>query len=150
MSRTSRTVVVGLDASPLGESAFFTALDEARGGSVLVIHVIGGFDPLASLEYAAAKNRLDLEPQKQKLEARVSELLGRATPAQPASVERHLAVGQPPVEILRVARTATADLIVVGTHGRTGVGRLVLGSVAERLVREAGCSVLVVREKRWS
>lgn len=48
-------------------------------------------------------------------------------------------------ELIRVARDDQADLIVVGTHGRTGLSRLVLGSVARRVMVHAGCSVLVVR-----
>ena len=48
-------------------------------------------------------------------------------------------------EILRIAREDQADVIVMGTHGRTGVNRLLLGSVAERVVRQAPCPVLTVR-----
>jgi nucleotide-binding universal stress UspA family protein len=53
--------------------------------------------------------------------------------------------GLPADEILRAARRARADLIVMGTHGRTGVSRLFMGSVAERVVRESRCPVLTVR-----
>jgi universal stress protein A len=49
--------------------------------------------------------------------------------------------------ILEATEKLSADLVVVGTHGRTGLGRLVLGSVAEAVVRGARCSVLVVRLK---
>jgi nucleotide-binding universal stress UspA family protein len=53
--------------------------------------------------------------------------------------------GETGPEILRFLREGSFDLLVVGTHGRTGIRHLVLGSVAERLVREAPCRVLVVR-----
>lgn len=53
--------------------------------------------------------------------------------------------GDPAGEIARLAREHGFDLVVVGTHGRRGLKRLVLGSVAERLVREAPCAVLVLR-----
>jgi nucleotide-binding universal stress UspA family protein len=54
-------------------------------------------------------------------------------------------------EIVRIARDHGCDLIVVGTHGRKGLKRFVLGSVAERVVREAHCAVLVVRRpEEWS
>jgi nucleotide-binding universal stress UspA family protein len=53
--------------------------------------------------------------------------------------------GLPADEILRAARRARADLIVMGTHGRTGVSRVFMGSVAERVVRESRCPVLTVR-----
>jgi nucleotide-binding universal stress UspA family protein len=52
--------------------------------------------------------------------------------------------GDPVEEIIRYARRHPIDLIVVGTHGRTGVSRVLLGSVAERVVRAARCPVLVV------
>jgi nucleotide-binding universal stress UspA family protein len=48
-------------------------------------------------------------------------------------------------EILRVAGETASDVIVLGTHGRTGLGRLLLGSVAEQVVRAAPCPVLTVK-----
>ena len=55
------------------------------------------------------------------------------------------AEGLPADEILRAARRARADLIVMGTHGRAGLSRVFMGSVAERVVRESPCAVLTVR-----
>ena len=54
--------------------------------------------------------------------------------------------GDPAAEIVRHARDAGSDLLVVGTHGRTGLPRVVLGSVAERVVRLAPCPVLVIHD----
>lgn len=54
--------------------------------------------------------------------------------------------GAPAAEILRHAREEGCDLLVIGTHGRTGISRLVLGSVAARVARESPCPVLVVRD----
>ena len=56
--------------------------------------------------------------------------------------ERQLAEGDPADEIVRVADEIDADLIVMGTHGRTGLARLLMGSVAEQTVRRAPCPVL--------
>jgi len=53
--------------------------------------------------------------------------------------------GDPAAEIVRYAIDVGIDLIVIGTHGRTGVERLLMGSVAERIMRDAPCSVLVVK-----
>lgn len=63
-------------------------------------------------------------------------------------VESHLLVraGLPPLEIVEAAREIRADLIVISTHGRTGLKHAWLGSVAEQVVRRAPCPVLVVRE----
>ncbi len=56
--------------------------------------------------------------------------------------------GEPATEIVRFARDAGIDLIVMGTHGRTGLERLLMGSVAEKVLRDAHCSVLVVKLPR--
>jgi nucleotide-binding universal stress UspA family protein len=53
--------------------------------------------------------------------------------------------GDPAAEIVRFATDVGIDLIVLGTHGRTGVERLLMGSVAEKVMRDAPCSVLVVK-----
>ncbi len=61
----------------------------------------------------------------------------------------HLTIGDPAREILQVAARLKADLVMVGTHGRTGLKRMIVGSVAEHVVRRASCPVLVVREKDY-
>jgi nucleotide-binding universal stress UspA family protein len=67
-------------------------------------------------------------------------------PSDPAvKIEHRLAEGDPAREILRVARETGCDLIVMGTHGWTGLGRLLMGSVAEQVVRKATCPVLTVK-----
>ena len=61
----------------------------------------------------------------------------------------HLATGEPWREIVQMASNLRAYLVVVGTAGRTGIARMALGSVAEKVVRHAGCPVLVVRPKDY-
>jgi nucleotide-binding universal stress UspA family protein len=60
-------------------------------------------------------------------------------------VQEKVTVGKPAAEILRVARDDGVDLIVMGTHGRTGVRHLLLGSVAEEVMRHAPCPVFTLR-----
>jgi nucleotide-binding universal stress UspA family protein len=60
-------------------------------------------------------------------------------------VHHVLLQGDPAAEIVRFTRDAGINLIVMGTHGRTGVERLLMGSVAEKVMRDAPCSVLVVK-----
>jgi nucleotide-binding universal stress UspA family protein len=60
-------------------------------------------------------------------------------------VEHRLEEGDPVAQILRVADETGCDLIVLGTHGRTGLNRLLMGSVAEKVVRWASCPVLTVK-----
>ena len=65
-----------------------------------------------------------------------------------AKVEKRIEIGDVAKTICRVAEEINADVIVVGSHGRTGLERLFLGSVSEHVVRHAPCPVLVVRERR--
>lgn len=60
-------------------------------------------------------------------------------------VEKMVVSGVPFVEIIRTAKEKNADLIVIGTHGRTGIDHMLFGSTAEKVVRKAGCPVLTVR-----
>ena len=62
-------------------------------------------------------------------------------------VIRSVALGHPFVEIVRYAKDNAIDLIVVGTHGRGAIAHMLLGSVAEKVVRKAPCPVLVVRDE---
>jgi nucleotide-binding universal stress UspA family protein len=67
-------------------------------------------------------------------------------PDEAINVEHVVADGSPAEEIVRVARERHSDLIVMGTHGRTGLSRLLLGSVAEEVMRRAPCPVLTLKE----
>src|SRR6185436_1025184 len=72
--------------------------------------------------------------------------LEQVRPANPDIAVHHAFLeGDPAAEISRYAADAGIDVIVIGTHGRTGEERLKMGSVAERVMREASCSVLVVK-----
>lgn len=69
---------------------------------------------------------------------------GRSCP----EVVTHHDTGDPAEKIVQLAAQVDADLVILGTHGRTGIKRLLIGSVAEKVVRLCGCAVLVVREKK--
>jgi len=76
----------------------------------------------------------------------VHEWRNEAAPA--ASVKEVVRTGSPYHEIVEAADEHHADLIILGTHGRTGLAHLLLGSTAELVVRHADCPVLVVRERK--
>lgn len=77
------------------------------------------------------------------------EQLGQIRPANATVPVSHVFLeGDPAAEIVRHAAAAGADVIVLGTHGRTGADRLLMGSVAERVMRDAPCSVMVVKLPR--
>ncbi len=71
--------------------------------------------------------------------------LGDEIAAKVKTVEKIVVRGMPFVEIIRTARETNADLIVIGTHGRTGMDHVLFGSTAEKVVRKAPCPVLTVR-----
>ena len=78
---------------------------------------------------------------------RILKMLEDVKPADPQVPFTHrLTMGDPAGEIVRIAGEEGAEMIVLGTHGRTGVTRLLMGSVAEAIVRRAPCPVLVYRE----
>jgi nucleotide-binding universal stress UspA family protein len=75
------------------------------------------------------------------MEKWAAEIGGKVTGKVEAMIER----GVPFVEIIRVAKEKNADLIVIGTHGRTGIDHMLFGSTAEKVVRKSPCPVLTVR-----
>jgi nucleotide-binding universal stress UspA family protein len=76
----------------------------------------------------------------------VQQQLERIKPPEPgAPMEHHVEVGDPAPIILQVAQESQCDLIVMGSHGRTGLNRLLMGSVAEQVARKAPCPVLSVK-----
>ena len=76
----------------------------------------------------------------------IRRMIGEIKPPLP-QVQPEVLVGPPATEIVRYAREHGIDLIVVGTHGRGPIRRAFVGSVAERVLREAACPVLIVRRK---
>jgi nucleotide-binding universal stress UspA family protein len=84
----------------------------------------------------------------QRTKDRVEALIAPDAALTPSSIERinvYLTTGNPAHRVAALAQAIDAELIVCGTHGRTGLRRLLLGSVAEEIVRIAPCSVLVIR-----
>src|SRR3954447_666175 len=82
------------------------------------------------------------EASEREMAAFVTETFGADTPT-PPTCEYDLAVGKPPIEILRIARERSCDLIVMSSHGLTGARKLFFGSTTERVLRESTVPVLV-------
>ena len=118
------------------------ALASRGGADLLLVHVYEVPQPAGELLVAA----VDLTgPAAAEAERTMRGWVEEATRLRGAPVRARILAGQPALEVTQAAVEAGCDLVVVGTHGRTGVKRLVLGSVAERIVREARCDVLVAR-----
>jgi nucleotide-binding universal stress UspA family protein len=152
-------IVVATDYSETGELAFDQAMELAAGrpGTELhVLHVLPyGLPALApELDLRAPGSTIPaIDDAAQQLiahvEKRVDDFMA-AHPARPDTMFRavpHLRLDTPALEIAQLATDLEADLVVVGTHGRRAIARLILGSVAEVAVRLSPCPVLVVRPK---
>jgi len=134
------------DFSPGAEAAFAHALETARRehGELILVHILESLVPMRG-----AYTAMELQVRAAVTAAvrqGFDRLRARAKRAGvPAS--EVLAEGWVPEQIAKLARKRHADLIVMGTHGRTGWGKVMLGSVAERVVVLAPCPVLTVRGK---
>jgi nucleotide-binding universal stress UspA family protein len=136
-----RTILHPTDFSERSGYAFQLACALARdyGARLIVLHVA---EPPV-IPYGGVMT--PPPPPRDSWRALEEQLHRIQAPEPTVHVEHRLEEGGPVAEILRVARETTADLIVMGTHGRTGLGRLLMGSVAEQVVRKAPCPVLTVK-----
>jgi nucleotide-binding universal stress UspA family protein len=149
-------VVLGIDfseSSTLALDEAFRIATEQPAAELHVVHVASELGPTLKLELAGDDVRsVDADEAseilKTHVEARAKACKAADLPA-PDKIITQVRVGSAPDQIVRAASELDADLIVVGTHGRTGVRRLLLGSVAENVVRRAGCAVFVVRRKDY-
>jgi nucleotide-binding universal stress UspA family protein len=141
MTTTANVIVVPIDFEKASEKALATAKDLASklGGEVVLVHVYQlpvytypGLEPTLlpgfHTEVAAAAKRA------------VEQAAGQAGVARAVLRE-----GDPAAEILAAAEELGASMIVMGTHGRTGIAHLFLGSVAEKVIQKSPIPVLTVR-----
>jgi nucleotide-binding universal stress UspA family protein len=128
------------DFSTAGQAALemATSLARDRGAKLLIAHVEE--PPMA---YGGGELYYGIEqPNRDDLRRMLAEVL----PTDPAvGYEHRLMVGSPATAIVHLAEKEGVDMIVMPTHGRTGVLRLLMGSVAEEVVRKAKCPVLTVK-----
>lgn len=143
-----KRILAPTDLSPASDATLPMAADLAhRLGAVLtLLHVVTEQELEALTSAHVPPSPIDFVYQD--VEAAVIAEFRRVVPAEvrrSLRVELDVAIGAPAVEILRAAQLKTANMIVMGTHGRTGLARIVMGSVAEQVVRRAPCPVVTVR-----
>jgi nucleotide-binding universal stress UspA family protein len=134
-----RTILFPTDFSEQADNAFPLACALARDhcACLIVLHVYP--PPLGHGEVVARRQTNGFHKQ-------MWNALHRYRPAGPDTcMEHRLAEGDEAAEILRNAEECCCELIVMGTHGRTGLRRLLMGSVAELVMRKARCPVLTVK-----
>ena len=148
MTENITKILVPVDLSPHAERAFGYATGVARrfGAQVTLLHVVE--DPFATgawgpETYVPNAGEL-LREQIAGAERQLTPWKDRPA-AQGLAVTTAVITGRPAQSIIDYAASEGCDLIVMGTHGRTGLSHAVMGSVAERVVRKARCPVLTVR-----
>ncbi len=135
-----RTILHATDFSERSKMAFDLAVSLARdyAARLVLLHVrqpvVGAWGEFGYIPP-------DARETPEVIARRLQELSADAK----VSVERQIAEGDAAEAILHAARETQCDLIVIGTHGRTGLGRLLMGSVAEQVLRKAPCPVLTVK-----
>jgi universal stress protein A len=142
-----KRIVVPMDFSPPAEAALRSAIALAKvtAGTLCLVHVVenpvegGAWSGRAYAVSVEAEHVARVEDAERQLKARLGEL-----PAEFATGS-WVRTGHVAAAIVNFAREMDADLIAMGTNGRRGLGHLILGSVAEHVLRHAPCPVLTVR-----
>jgi len=142
--------LVAIDDTPSADHVLQVAcgLGAALGGAaeLHVLHVIAPPPAIGTVMAPAIVSPTDMvEAGRLVLDRATSNAAGTFQ----GRIVGHLGAGVPWREIMQMASNVGADLVVVGTAGRTGIARVALGSVAEQVVRHAGCPVLVARPKDY-
>jgi len=154
---TIKKILVPVDFSDGAQSALALAATMARtfGASIELLHVWQP-PPLIPLAMVIIPSAPEAEPMPVNMEelarstagAQMKDLATRLHEEGVKEVRSRVGIGNPAHEIVDLAELGHFDLIVMGTHGRTGFAHAVLGSVAEKVVRRAKCPVLTARERR--
>jgi nucleotide-binding universal stress UspA family protein len=142
-----RRILFASDFSKASRKAFTTAVAMAKANraSLTIVHVIVPFAPIVPEQYVDGQTweLIDREARRWS-QQRLRALINRAKMAGVRAAGLILE-GDPAAQTVRAVRSTRADLLVVGTHGRTGLTRFFVGSVASRLVATASCPVVTVR-----
>jgi nucleotide-binding universal stress UspA family protein len=141
-----KRILCPIDFSDASLAALETAAEVARryGAKVALFHAypVPGYTFPDGSFVASSKMLEELTSQANR---HMAEWKAKAEAMGIGHVEAATAIGEPAHEILAFAKAQSADLVVIGTHGRTGLQHALMGSVAERVVRRSLCPVLTVR-----
>lgn len=139
-----RTILHPTDFSAPSRQAFAVACSLARhhNAKIIVMHVL----ERPVMVYTGVMMAPPPPPPSEEERQAAREQLLKIAAADPKIALEHRQVeGDPAAAILEVAQNEQCDMIVMGTHGRTGLERLIMGSVAEKVMRNARCPVLTMR-----
>lgn len=138
-----KTIIVALDSTELSRRVI-QSLDELQiqpATKIILAHVIS--PPESDMETAVDRPHTSEELLYRQIEKQLQSYQAEL----PCESELELVIGEPAVEIVRLAHIYQANLIVIGTRGLTGVKRILEGSVSSQVVTDAPCSVLVVKQE---
>jgi universal stress protein A len=135
-----QTILVPTDFSEIAESALHVAQALARDHHAKIVLMSAPLPPPPVSEvYVPVGDYSGLTEETKR------QLTTQARTVTELTVETRVLVGPPGPSIVEIAKDCRADLIVMGTHGRSGLNRLLLGSVAEYVLRHAPCPVLTIK-----
>lgn len=140
-----KQILVPIDFSECSKKGLRYAIALAREhkAAITLAYVVPGVSMLGEyggIDYASLLKEMRESAERELATVAVDEIRGVV------ASDQAVRAGSPATEIVALAKSLPADLIVVSTHGRTGLKHVLLGSVAERVVQTAPCPVLVVRE----
>lgn len=144
-----RRILFATDFSKASAKAFATAVAMAKTNraTLTILHVVVPFTPFVPEQYINTDAWEQIDTQARRWgRQRLGKLTERAKKAGIRAVGL-LIEGDPAQQIVKAARSSRADVLVVGTHGRTGLAKFFVGSVAGRLVATASCPVMTIRGK---
>jgi nucleotide-binding universal stress UspA family protein len=148
MNKMFYRIVVPTDFSPNAEPAWSLAqrLAAALESELVLTHVLVEPLPWSEASLPGDEKRVVSAEHRQSAGAKLDEMVGAAR-ADGLRARSTLRTGRPHEEIVALTLDERADLVVIGTHGRGGLSRTLLGSVADRVLRLAPCPVLTVRSQ---
>jgi universal stress protein A len=144
-----RRILHATDFSAASKRAFDMAVEFAKQNKaeLLLVHVLVPHVAYSADTYADPEIYIELERSaRRQAQSSIEALVGKLKRAK-VKATAVLLKGTAHGQIVRAAKNRRADMIVIGTHGRTGISKLLMGSVAGRVIAEASCPVLTVRGK---
>jgi len=145
-----RRILLATDLSGASTPAFRTAVRLAKKdrAELVILHVVPGPTPVGIDGYVPPKMYEEMERSMRAFAEKKLERLVRRGVQERVRVRTFVSKGRAQDEIPAAARSKRCDLVVVGTHGRRGVARFFLGSVAAEVIATSPCPVLTVRPKK--
>jgi len=142
-----RRILFASDFSKASRKAFTAAVKTAKSShaTLTIVHVLAPLTPIGPDQYIGPDTWQEIDEESRRWATGHLDGLAAKARAAGVRVKAFLVDGQPAKEVTRFAKKLHADLLVIGTHGRTGFAKLLLGSVASHIVATSTCPVMTVR-----